>query len=496
MNQTTAVVQTLLGQLWPVRDLDQSQQIKLLKKSRMDNYAGGKRLNASEEQNWLVYLLDGKVNLLTERGVEPLSTPSARTQQPLFSGKNLREAAIVQGHARILRVDRRYLEILSEQQTEEGIEVSDVQITEDENRLFQDIYTAFSQGGLELPNLPVAGQVAHTLLEREDLDTESVAGLMMLDPGLLGSLLQTANTPTYRGEAGKVHSVLDAMERIGLEDLHDLVEGMAQQNPCTPQHPETLERMEREWQRSLTIGAMCHTLAQQFPELDPERARLAGLMHRIGALAILQQLDQADELASLATSDHAIETLQALVGVLVVTGLDMEGRCSSIIEQSREWLRDTDDEAPVDYIDLLLVAQLLHDMEDGLPEGLPPVDELPVYRKLDPGAHSENLRPLLMLDAEEDLERFRRLLEGEALQEEAPALNPEIELELPPRKRPKSRPTTLLKDLLRPKPEKPAAEQKPPEQAAEPDLSTREINEAAYRARLAELGLSEDGSSD
>lgn len=487
MNQTTAVVQTLLGQLWPVRDLDQSQQVKLLKKSRMDNYTGGKRLSASEEQNWLVYLLDGKVNLLTDRGVEPLATPSARTQQPLFSGKNLREAAIVQGHARILRVDRRYLEILSEQQTEEGIEVSDVQITEEENRLFQEIYTAYSQGELALPNLPVATEIAHAVQQQADLESEHLAGLMMLDPGLLGALLQTANTPAYRGEEGKVHSVIAAVERIGRDDLQDLVQGMATQHPCQPQHPETLERLQREWERSLMVGAMCHSLAQQVPGLDPERARLAGLMHRIGALAILQQLDRADSLTSLEVSDHAVETLQALVGVLVVTGLDMEGTCSSIIEQSREWLRDREEDDP-DYIDLLLVAQLLYDMEERLPPGLPPIDELPAYRRLDPGAHSENLRPLLMLDAEEDIHRFRALLKGENPDAEAPALSAEIEREPPPRKRPKSRPTVLVSELLKPKKKKPS-------QPVE-DRSTKEINEAAYRERLAELGLSDDGSSD
>jgi HD-like signal output (HDOD) protein len=396
--------ESLLGQLHPIKNLPNRLERQLLKKAQVVELDKRDRLDAYTENRWMLYLLEGTLRVAGEHHEpETITPPSPRSLRPIFDSHTIKGVALGMTRSRVIKVDRQLYELLLREQDEDGIEIHDVQINQEEGALFQALYQAYSLQKLELPTMPEVAFAIRKAMKDDDVSTQDIARIIQMDPVVSGGVMKAANSALYRG-THKITSIKDAIVRIGLNATRDLAISLAMQNVFKARHSGTRKMMHEEWERCVHVSALSYAIARHVRHLSPETAMLAGLLHRIGAIPILTHIDTHDLEFDEHSLKAAINKLHALVGVLVVTQWGMEAHCGMIIEECMNWNRDPSPQA--DLVDVILMAQLIYDSSDTLP--CP--DTVPAYHKLNLGELGENRQPEVLAEAEEDIRSIRSLL--------------------------------------------------------------------------------------
>ncbi|MHA7879793.1 MAG: HDOD domain-containing protein [Saccharospirillum sp.] len=243
------------------------------------------------------------------------------------------------------------------------------------------ITQAIDANQLILPSLPEVALQVRTLTGQDDCDISAVERTIAKDAAITARLLKVAgNAARLRGKP--LTSLRLAITSLGLNLVRSLVTQLAILQ--TMNRSGDPARLKGFVASSLSISALCHSLAEHHRHLDPEQAALAGLLHDIGKLPLRDfcrhHPDVSPQLA------HQLEqALHPQVGALMLERWQME---PSLIEVARdhENMQRTGSNR-TDYTDLVIAANLMHygvdkgryahlkgeripAMEKALPEGL------------------------------------------------------------------------------------------------------------------------------
>jgi len=138
--------------------------------------------------------------------------------------------------------------------------------------------------------LPAIPKVLLNLIEafqNQDTGFEDLTRIISQDAGLSSKILSAANSPFYQ-QFGDVKDLNRVLIILGLEPLKTItMTSVAQQffNQVSPSHQNYLEVI---WFRSLACAHFARRLAKLIGFESPDQAYLAGLLHRIGQLGLLQ----------------------------------------------------------------------------------------------------------------------------------------------------------------------------------------------------------------
>ena len=144
---------------------------------------------------------------------------------------------------------------------------------------------------LKVPTIPLVVQCLEALIASSDAGAEEVGALINRDPPLAGKVLRIANSSFY-GLEERCASVEKACAVLGLK----LVRTIVLQAAVIRQY-EHLRGLgfdlENLWRHSVLVGQVCSILARssKLPEsLRPDEAYLAGLLHDVGQVVLLDHL--------------------------------------------------------------------------------------------------------------------------------------------------------------------------------------------------------------
>ena len=153
--------------------------------------------------------------------------------------------------------------------------------------ILQDVEAAIRADRLILPSPPDHLLEIRRLLEAADTPVDRIAAAIGQDPALAARILKITNSAALGGQR-PLESLSQAITRLGnrlvaaLVTSHALLQAFGQ--PC-PAYAGLLEII-RELSRQ--VAAWAWSLAREVRGLSAEEALLAGLVHRIGMLPILQ----------------------------------------------------------------------------------------------------------------------------------------------------------------------------------------------------------------
>lgn len=130
------------------------------------------------------------------------------------------------------------------------------------------------------PVLPAAATQIMKLSTDPNVEARDLVEVLGTDPLLMGRVTATAQSPLYSGGAGSVRTLQDAVRRLGIRGLRNIVleAAMSMRVFRTPAYVECMETIRR---HSLVV-AHFSTLVARAVRLDPNEAFLAGLMHDVG----------------------------------------------------------------------------------------------------------------------------------------------------------------------------------------------------------------------
>lgn len=403
-----ASFRSILRQLLPIRDLAPQRLDGLAQAGRTIQLGRRARLDAAREYRWLLYLLEGEVQLIASGTPMTVQAGTERARRPLFSGASLQEHAVaVTETVRLLRLDRNLYEVLRKEQSDSGYEVQDFDLGDAEGEVLAQVYAASRSGKLVLPALPeVAVRIQRALKDR-NVEVERLARIAAMDLGVSGGLLRAANSALYGGSR-PVATLGEAIIRLGIDVTRRLVVTIAMQQVFRTESAALQRRMRALWDRSVQVSALSFVLARRCPGFDPEEALLAGLLHDVGVVPILDHLGRHDIEVDARDLDIIVDKLRALVGELVIGYWGLGDQFRRVVCESMEWGRDQDPRP--DYCDLVLVARLYHLHQSGPGPDLPHYAETPAFRKLGLGVPDANLELDLIKEARQEIQDVMGLL--------------------------------------------------------------------------------------
>ncbi|MBD2859927.1 HDOD domain-containing protein [Spongiibacter sp. KMU-158] len=219
----------------------------------------------------------------------------------------------------------------------------------------EDLFSAIENDSITLPTLPEVALEIRAAANDPEISVAALAAIIEQDGSIATRLIRVGNSSLLRGLEA-VSDVKGAISRIGLSYTSTLVTTMAMQQIFLSTKEALNKRMRAIWVHSTDVAAICHTLAKGQKGLKPELATLAGVVHQIGALPILNYAVGRGFLR-----DHPEALDQVLIDLTPIIGrqiLESWGFAPELVIIPEEHLNFDRRPEKADYADLVMVANL------------------------------------------------------------------------------------------------------------------------------------------
>lgn len=343
---------------------------------------------------------DGKTKHLSFDETAELN-PVSQLRPSLFE---IRAEGLVQ----YLSIDKQLLTGFA-QQTEEADEDISLEFIEQDVEanpltinLFQDMMT----DNVSLPSLPDVAIRIQKVFKDEQVDADKVAEVLMTDPAITGKLIKIANSPVYQGVAA-TETLQSAIVRLGMDTTYKQVMAYAVNELFRSHSADVSRRMESLWKHSRKVAAISRLLAKSTRLFDPEQAMLAGLVHDLGVIVIVEYMQQhCEELTDPEKIEQTIQSLRPQITGMLMHKWNFSEDLVRVAEECEDWFRNPGNE--VDLCDLVMIAQYHSLMGADAMLTLPPISKLPAMSKLNMGP-TESIE--LVKESNEEIREIERLLQ-------------------------------------------------------------------------------------
>jgi HD-like signal output (HDOD) protein len=385
--------------------LSDDDLLVLANRTQIKSIAKNKVLFRQGDQDaWIYCLVRGSLELTADDGrSHRLDAGTRQANQPVARLKPRRYTAKTTTPVRMMCIDGTELGDWHAAMLGSGFQVDEVHGESTDWDLFQeypgampesptvDAETSAQQSGidhyerlleadLELPSLPAIALEARRIIDRDDSSVETLAKLVVNDPPIAAKLIKAANSPVFYGR-GSIGTCELAILRLGLKTTRQLVMAFAIRDLFQAEAPKLRQLIGDLWEHSTKVAAMAYVLARRLGSFDPDEAQLAGLLHDIGIVPVLNYAaGQPDLQADVETVSSLAARLQETLGARILGAWNFPEPLVTAARYAEDWWRDEATEP--ELADLVVVAQLLSFI--GTPRILevPPVVRLPAFKKL------------------------------------------------------------------------------------------------------------------
>lgn len=405
----TTPSQAIIDSLVPLQGLSAEHRSAVVKQAKSLVLSAGQKLLAVRESGSLLFLVEGRLRLAKGGSSQVITAGEPRALESLFAEDLLQGHAVALGRVVLLRLDHHLIKALQRGQMESGCEVEDLELNAEEGALFAAIYEAAMCGALDLPALPEIAVRMQAAMKDPDIDIERLSRVAAMDVAVAGGLLKAANSALY-GTGNPVGSLRDAIVRLGLTVTRRLVVTIAIQQVFRTESGLLRKRMQALWDRSVMVSALSFVIARRCPGFDPEHALLAGLLHDVGEVPILDYAARHRDRIGDGELDSIIDNLRVVVGELVVESWKLGPSVQEVVAECGDWYREHS--ATPDYCDLVVVARLYFLKEQGARDDLPRYDQVPAFRRLGLGAPDASGGLELIEEARGEIREIMNILQG------------------------------------------------------------------------------------
>lgn len=252
---------------------------------------------------------------------------------------------------------------------------------EPNNPLLEQLRKAIAAKNYTLPSLPESAIKLRKALSDPMVQNSSVTKMLSSDPVLVGRLLQTANSPLFRG-LSKISDLDMAVTRLGLSCIQNLVMSLTVSALFRDAGKKWMQdKLLEIWNNCIKIAALSEVIARRCDHLENSEALLIGLIHDIGSIPIIQmcskQYGKPDNPTIL---DDAIVRLAPPLSSWILEHWELNERLTPVPSQLSDVMREHDE--PADYADIIQVARLHVYRNKPHPLGKVPWHEVPAFKKL------------------------------------------------------------------------------------------------------------------
>ena len=203
-------------------------------------------------------------------------------------------------------------------------------------RYAQELAAAIGRGAVELPAWSQMTERARAAFNDENLNDDRLARLLAAEAGLAVRVLTIANAAMFAAGGARTADLKLAVMRLGRDCVRSAVYAYAlAQLRHAPRLLEVRAELRLLWRESTAVATLARLVATATGCVDPDEALLAGLLHNIGKLALLAQLEQAPPaLRESPARDALLIAWHARIGLALALNWRLpEAVCNAIAEQ-------------------------------------------------------------------------------------------------------------------------------------------------------------------
>ncbi|MGD8908501.1 MAG: HDOD domain-containing protein [Chromatiales bacterium] len=209
-----------------------------------------------------------------------------------------------------------------------------------------------------LPTLPALALEALLVINDVDSSASDLQKVISRDAALTARLIRYANSPLYRG-LSTITAIRPAITRIGFQRVKNAVYAVSMKEVFRTSVKEVERRMDALWSHSVKVGAQAAMLAKSQPGMDADVALVAGLVHDIGHIPLLIKACEFKALINKPKAlDKILHKLHTQLGGSILKLWKFDKQVIKAAAEHENLERDPGD-APVDYVDIVQVANVL-----------------------------------------------------------------------------------------------------------------------------------------
>ncbi len=377
-----------LKHLSPLEHIDHGVLTRLVEVADIQQLGQGECLfEFGSEDDSKVYLLEGELELTAKDGrVRLVKTDESKPAASAIASLVPRQYTVTAvNDAKIIRFENDKFERILNGEEEPITRVEVQEHDEFESRtgvesdIFTQIFIDISSEEFELPNLPEVSTRAMQLLKDEDTDVDQLESIIQADPAIAAKLLKAANSALFGGTT-QITSISQAIVRIGFNTTNQLVMGFAMETLFITSSKAIKKLMQNLWYHSVTVASIASVLSKELKRFDSGQALLAGLIHDIGKVAVLSYIDKNNYDLSYQEIEEVVVKLRADIGSMILSKWNFPEEFIGVVEGVEDWHRDHEQQA--DLCDLVMLAQLHSNIQSQSIKDVPPMFELPAFKKL------------------------------------------------------------------------------------------------------------------
>jgi len=287
--------------------------------------------------------------------------------------------------------------------------VSDLHSGHETKDIAQNFEADLQSNNLTLPSFPdVALRIKH-LLDDPNVTVKDVADVLNNDPAITVKLLKTCNSPLYR-TANEITSNRDAIVRLGFNTTRKLITIFALKEVFKSKNKFLQQKMGELWAHSSEVASISYVLASKTPGMDPEQAMLAGLMQDIGAIPILNYIENYPEFMKLDYKiDAIISSLKSRIGAKILEHWGFSADLIEVAKNSNNWTFQSPHEK-TGYVDITIVASIHSYIGKKDHPKYPPFDQIPSFKKIGKNGLTPEESQDVLHEAQHQLDDLKALL--------------------------------------------------------------------------------------
>ncbi len=276
-------------------------------------------------------------------------------------------------------------------------------------QFWQDLVDDIRANRLVLPALPDIAIRTRRLLDNPKSTSVQIARAITADVVMTTRLLRAVNSPLYRAQH-PIEDIRTAVTRLGNANVRSMVTSLAMEQIYQDKLASPFKRryLARIREHGMVVAALSYVVCARCTALNPDEAMLAGLIHDIGKLPIIEYSEMLSDFnENEARLNRLLEVLHPRVGALVLRAWKFAPEMVTVAGEHENLQRIT--EAPADYTDVVIVANLLSHVGTDHPHTRLDWSTIPAFERL---ALSPEQSIEVMKNAREQINEIKRLLAG------------------------------------------------------------------------------------
>ena len=229
----------------------------------------------------------------------------------------------------------------------------------------QSLSNELSKGTVKLPSLPDIALKIKNILEDPDVSAKQVAAVVATETTFSARLLKVANSAALNSSGVTIKDLPTAITRMGFKMAHSIAIAIAMDQLLNSHSMGKLDKYFKElWQHSLNVAAFSCVIAKKQTKIKPDEALIAGLLHGVGKIYLLNRMEDYPELTEdLQTFEAVITEWHTGVGAAILEAWRFGDELVNVADEYEMLDRvPTNDQGgasfEADLTDVVLVANL------------------------------------------------------------------------------------------------------------------------------------------